>query len=71
MNGTAYIVHEEHHRALVKRLSSEVTPTRPLWPVGGRLALWMMLEVGVLAWVIRGSPETDFGSRYGSRETQS
>jgi hypothetical protein len=52
MNGTAYIVHEEHHRALVKRLSSEVTPTRPLWPVGGRLALWMMLEVGVLAWVI-------------------
>jgi hypothetical protein len=52
MNGAPDISHEEHHRALVKRLSSEAWPARPLWPVGARLGLWMVIEAGVLAWVM-------------------
>src|SRR5258707_2764922 len=44
--------HEEHHRELVSRLAREIKPARRLRSVGGRLALWMLLEVGVLAWVI-------------------
>ena len=46
------MTHEEHHRALVRQLASEVTPTRRLWPVGARLGLWMLLEIGVLVWVM-------------------
>jgi hypothetical protein len=52
VSGAPHISHEEHHRALVRRLSSEVRPARPLWPVGARLGLWMVLEAGVLAWVM-------------------
>jgi hypothetical protein len=52
MSGAPNIGHEENHRALVKRLSSGVTPTRPLWPVGPRLGLSIVLEAGVLAWVM-------------------
>jgi hypothetical protein len=44
--------HEDHHRALVSQLASEVKPTRRLRSVGVRLALWMLLEVGVLGWVV-------------------
>jgi hypothetical protein len=52
MSGAPYIRHEEHHRALVSRLAGEITPRRPLWPVSARLTLWMLIEVGILAWVI-------------------
>jgi len=52
MNATLHISHEEHHRALVKRLSSEITPSRQLLPVSARLTLWIVMEVGILAWVI-------------------
>ncbi len=52
MSSAPQINHEEHHRALVSRLSRKVTPTRPLWPVGARLGLWMVLEAGVVAWVM-------------------
>jgi len=52
MSGAPHISHEEHHRALVRRLSSNTTPSRPLWPVNARLALWAVVEVGVLAWVM-------------------
>jgi hypothetical protein len=52
VSGAPHISHEEHHRALVRRLSKEVRPARPLWPVGARLGLWMVLEAGVLAWVM-------------------
>jgi hypothetical protein len=45
------MTHDEHHRALVRRLAAEVKPTRRLWSVGMRLGLWMALEVGVLTWV--------------------
>ena len=44
--------HEDHHRALVSRLASELKPTRRLWSVGVRLGLWLLLEGGVLAWVL-------------------
>src|SRR5215471_7389432 len=52
MSGAPEIGHEAHHRALVRRLSSEITPSRPLWPVSARLTLWMVMEVGILAWVM-------------------
>jgi H+/Cl- antiporter ClcA len=51
MTNVAHMTHDEHHRALVRRLAAEVKPKRPLWPVELRLGLWMALEVGVLAWV--------------------
>src|SRR5277367_96184 len=44
--------HEDHHRALVSRLANEVKPTRRLWSVGVRLGLWLLLEIGVLVWVL-------------------
>ena len=50
MSGAPHISHDDHHRALVNRLSSEVTAKRPLWPVGTRLGLWAALEMGVLVW---------------------
>jgi hypothetical protein len=46
------MTHEDHHRALVRRLASEVRTTRRLWPVGARLGLWILLEIGVLVWVV-------------------
>src|SRR5262249_15122371 len=52
MSGAPYIRHEAHHRALVTRLAGEITPRRPLWPVNARLTLWMLIEVGILTWVI-------------------
>ncbi|MBV8453485.1 MAG: DUF1109 family protein [Deltaproteobacteria bacterium] len=52
MSGTPDIGHEERHLALVRRLSSEITPSRPLWPVYARLTLWMLIEISILAWVI-------------------
>jgi hypothetical protein len=51
MTNVAHMTHDEHHRALVRRLAAEVKPKRPLWPVELRLGLWMASEVGVLAWV--------------------
>jgi energy-converting hydrogenase Eha subunit G len=52
MSATPHISHEEHHQALVRRLSREITPSRPLWPVSVRLTLWIVMEVGILAWVM-------------------
>jgi hypothetical protein len=52
MNATLQISHEDRHRALVWRLSSEITPSRPLWPISVRLTLWILMEVGILAWVM-------------------
>ena len=49
------MIHDEHHRALVWRLTAEVKPARRIWPVGIRLGLWMALEIGILAWVMTGS----------------
>jgi hypothetical protein len=48
------MTHEEHHRALVQRLASELKPARRIWPVGMRLALWMVLEIAILVWVLAG-----------------
>src|SRR5437588_4144067 len=52
MSGAPHISHEEHHRALVRLLSSGLTPAPPLWPVGARLLLWIVLEAGILAWAM-------------------
>jgi hypothetical protein len=52
MAGSSQISHDEHHRALVRRLSAEVRPTHQLWPVGARVALWMVMEISVAAWAI-------------------
>src|SRR5260370_31989665 len=52
MNEAVEITHEDHHRALVRRLATEVKPTRRLWSIGVRLGIWILLEVGVLAWVV-------------------
>jgi hypothetical protein len=52
MPEVSQITHEDHHRALVRRLATEVKPTRRLWSVGIRLGIWILLEVGVLAWVV-------------------
>ena len=51
MTDVTQMTHDEHHRALVRRLAAEVKPTRRLWTVAVRLGLWMALEVGVLTWV--------------------
>jgi hypothetical protein len=52
MSATPQVGHDEHHRALVRQLSSELTRCRPLWPVSVRLGLWVGLDVGVIAWVV-------------------
>jgi hypothetical protein len=43
--------HAERHRLLVESLAAKVTPVRPLWPIGVRLGLWLLLESIVLMWV--------------------
>ncbi len=40
--------HDQLHRALVDRLSANLRPSRPLWPVRRRFALWLAIEVAVL-----------------------
>ena len=55
------MIHDEHHRALVRRLAAEVKPTRRLWPISVRLALWMALEMGILMWVMTGSGSNVIG----------
>src|SRR5712692_7124580 len=44
------ITHEERHRALVDRLARNLRPTKPLWPVQVRIALWVALEVAVIVY---------------------
>ena len=54
MNETAQR-REDHaviHRAVVDRIAAELRPVRRLWPIEARLALWIMLETGVLAALI-------------------
>jgi hypothetical protein len=46
------ITHEEHHRALVSRLTDRIRPVKPLWPVRLRLLLWLGLECAILTWVV-------------------
>ena len=43
--------HEQHHRALVERLATNLQPVRRLWPLSIRLGLWLVLEAALLAWV--------------------
>jgi hypothetical protein len=52
MSDTQHITHEDHHRALVRRLAAEIKPARRLWPIRARMGLWAALEAGILAWII-------------------
>src|SRR5260370_39265220 len=52
MPEVSQITHEDHHRALVRQLASEVKLRKRLWSVGVRLGIWILLEAGVLAWVV-------------------
>jgi hypothetical protein len=47
-----YINHEERHREMVERMAADLKPGRPLWPVRVRLALWLLQEFAILAWVV-------------------
>ncbi len=42
------ITHEQRHRALVDRLARDLRPTKPLWPVKVRIAVWVALEIAVI-----------------------
>src|SRR5260370_42049774 len=44
------ITHEQRHRALVDRLARDLRPTKPLWPVRVRIALWVALELAVIVY---------------------
>jgi hypothetical protein len=48
---TPQMTHAERHRRLVDAFAAALEPVRPLWPVRVRLALWLLLEALVLAWV--------------------
>jgi len=37
-----------HYDALVERLFPDFQPAKPVWPVHTRLAIWLMLELGIL-----------------------
>ena len=68
MGETTDIAHGERHRALVERLATNLKPVRRLWPVRARLGLWLILQAGVLAWVVTHT-DNDFmtkleGTRY-------
>ncbi len=51
MAEASQMTHAERHRVLVEALAATVRPVRPLWPVGARLGLWLLLEALVLLWV--------------------
>jgi len=57
--------HEAHHRALVERMVAELRPVRRLWPIRLRLALWGVLEAGLLLFAIRHSRRTDLPQQLG------
>ena len=40
------------HQVMVEKIVAELRPVRRLWPVGVRLGLWLVLEVGVLLLLI-------------------
>jgi hypothetical protein len=55
--------HETRHRALVERIVAELRPVRRLWPVRVRLAIWLVIEAGVLLLVIRNAHRTDLAQQ--------
>jgi hypothetical protein len=52
MSDIQHITHEDHHRALVRRLAAEIKPARRLWPIGARMGLWTALGAGILACIV-------------------
>jgi hypothetical protein len=37
---------------MVERIAADLKPVRPPWPVGVRLAFWLLLESALFAWVV-------------------
>jgi hypothetical protein len=62
--GASRIDHETRHRALVRRLVADLRPVRRLWPVSVRLAIWMVLELGVLLFIIGHTGRTDLARQF-------
>jgi hypothetical protein len=58
------IDHEARHHALVEHLVTELRPVRRLWPVSVRLAIWIVIEAGVLLLVIRTSGRADLAQQF-------
>jgi hypothetical protein len=44
-------------RAVVDRLSANFQPSKRLWPVNARLAIWLALEVAIIALVVFAFPQ--------------
>jgi hypothetical protein len=51
--------HEAIHKALVERITGQLRPVRPLWPIRVRLAIWLLVDALVLAclWSWRMRPD--------------
>jgi hypothetical protein len=45
-------LHIEHHREIVDRIVGDLHPVRPRWSVGMRLAIWLLLDLAIAAWVV-------------------
>jgi hypothetical protein len=52
--------HEATHRALVDRITHELKPVRRLWPIPVRLAIWMLVDIAVLAILWNWNMRPDF-----------
>ena len=48
---------------MVDRIAAELRPVRRLWPIGVRLTLWTLLEVGVLLMLISHGYRTDLAEK--------
>ena len=59
MVNPSQVSHEAKHRSLVEQIVTELRPVRRLWPVRVRLALWMVLEVVLVIFVVSHSHRTD------------
>jgi len=55
--------HAAVHRAVVDRIVAEIRPVRRLWPVWARLAVWIVLEIGVLVGLILHGHRPDLAGR--------
>jgi hypothetical protein len=55
--------HETLHQVLVERIVADLRPVRRLWPLSLRLALWILLLIGVLFLTIGHTRRTDLAQQ--------
>src|SRR5271170_504970 len=55
--------HDDLHRAVVDRIATELRPIRRLWPIGVRLTVWILVEIGVLIVLISHGYRTDLAAK--------